>query len=186
MGDAATTRWARLARRLRVPLGFVLAAFYLWRARPTWTSLSIGTAIVLLGLIIRALAAGHIRKNLALTATGPYAHVRHPLYLGSLLLGIGFAIAGRDVWTWAAMLLLFLLIYVPVIRSEEAYLARQFPEYDDYARRVPALLPSRTSARELGSGFSRQLYMQHHEYNALLGAAAMLAALLIKIAYFAK
>src|SRR5215471_14807331 len=82
--------WKRIARRIRVPLGFVFAAFYLWRALPTWGSIGAGLIVVCLGLITRALAAGHVKKDRVLTTTGPYAYVRNPLYLGSILLGIGF------------------------------------------------------------------------------------------------
>ena len=176
--------WSRIARRIRVPLGFAFAAFYLWRAKPTWTSLVIGTVIALLGIFIRAVASGHVEKNRVLTMTGPYAYVRNPLYLGSIIIGIGFAIAARDVWVFVAIILLFVVIYLPVIRSEEAFLRGQFPEYDDYARRVPSLLPHTLLFRQIRKGFSRKLYFSHREYNSLLGAAAMLAALVVKILWF--
>lgn len=176
--------WSRIARRVRVPLGFAFAAFYLWRARPTWLSLLIGTAIALLGILLRAIASGHVEKNRVLTMTGPYAYVRNPLYLGSIIIGVGFGIAARDVWIFLAIILLFAVVYVPVIHSEEAFLRSQFREYDDYARRVPSLLPQTLLLRQIMSGFSRELYFKHHEYNSLLGTAAMLAALVIKILWF--
>jgi len=77
------------------------------------------------------------------------------------------------------------LIYVPVIRSEEAFLRGQFESYDDYVRRVPQLLPRTLWMSGLTAGFSRELYLQHREYNALIGAAAMLAALVVKMLWFA-
>ncbi len=176
--------WSRIARRIRVPLGFVLAAFYLWRARPTWSFLLIGSVIALLGILIRAVASGHVEKNRVLATSGPYAYVRNPLYLGSIVIGIGFAIAARDVWVAIAIILLFVVIYVPVIRSEEAFLRGQFPDYDDYARRVPSLLPHTLLFRQIMSGSSRKLYFSHREYNSLLGAVAVLAALVVKILWF--
>jgi protein-S-isoprenylcysteine O-methyltransferase Ste14 len=178
--------WGRLARRIRVPLGFVFAAFYFWRAKPTWVWLATGAAIACLGIAIRALASGHVQKNRELTMTGPYTYVRNPLYLGSIVIAIGFAVAARDIWIAVAILLLFVLIYMPVIRSEEAFLRGQFPQYDDYARRVPSLLPRTLLVRQITKGFSRELYMKHREYNALLGAAAMLAALIIKVLWFSR
>ena len=81
-------------------------------------------------------------------------------------------------------LVLFALIYVPVIRSEEAFLRQRFAEYDSYARRVPRLLPKTVWFAGLTDGFSRELYWQHREYNALIGAAAMLAALVVKMIWF--
>ena len=176
--------WGRMARRIRVPLGFVLAVFYFWRARPTWTSIAVGGAIACAGILVRALASGHVQKNRELTMTGPYAYVRNPLYLGSIIIAIGFAVAVRDIWVALAMLLLFALIYVPVIRAEETFLRGQFPGYDDYAQRVPALLPRTLLVRQITRDFSRELYLQHREYNALLGAAAMLAALVVKMLWF--
>lgn len=176
--------WSRIARRIRVPLGFALAAFYLWRARPTWRSLLIGGAIALLGILLRAVASGHVEKNRVLTMTGPYAYVRNPLYLGSIIIGVGFGIAARDVWIFLTIVLLFAVVYLPVIRSEETFLRSQFREYDDYSRRVPSLLPHTLRLRQIMSGFSRELYFKHREYNSLLGAAAMLAALVVKILWF--
>jgi protein-S-isoprenylcysteine O-methyltransferase Ste14 len=176
--------WSRIARRIRVPLGFVFAAFYLWRAKPAWTSLLIGTAIALLGIFVRAVASGHVEKDRVLTTTGPYAYVRNPLYFGSIVIGIGFAVASRDLWIFIAIVLLFVIIYLPVIRSEEAFLRCQFREYDDYARRVPSLLPHTLLFRQITEGFSCELYFSHREYNSLLGAAAMLVALVVKILWF--
>jgi protein-S-isoprenylcysteine O-methyltransferase Ste14 len=176
--------WSRIARRVRVPLGFAFAAFYLWRARPTWTSLFVGTAIALLGIFLRAVASGHVEKDRVLATSGPYAYVRNPLYAGSIIIGIGFTIAARDLWVLIAVVLLFIVIYLPVIRSEEAFLRGQFPEYADYARRVPSLLPHTLLFRQITKGFSRELYFSHREYNSLLGAAAMLAALVVKVLWF--
>jgi len=177
--------WSRKARRLRVPLGFLFAAFYIWRAHPNWTSLSIGIPVACAGIAIRALASGHIQKNREVTKSGPYAYVRNPLYLGSIIIGVGFAIAARDLWIGVALAVFFLAVYIPVIRSEQNHLRQHFPAYDDYAQRVPALLPRTLWFPGAAQGFSRELYFRHREYNALLGAAAMLAVLVAKILWFA-
>jgi len=176
--------WSRVARRIRVPLGFLFAAFYLWRARPDWLSLVAGGAVVGGGLFVRAMASGHVKKNEQLASTGPYAYCRNPLYLGSIIVAIGFAIAARDVWVAAGIAILFVVIYVPVMRSEEAFLRQHFMEFENYASRVPRLLPKTLWFAGLTSGFSRELYRQHREYNAFIGAAAMLAALVVKMLWF--
>jgi len=176
--------WGRVARRIRVPLGFLFAAFYLWRARPDGWSLALGAAVAALGLFLRAMASGHVKKNEELATTGPYALCRNPLYLGSIIIAIGFAIASRDLWVAIVIVLLFATIYVPVIRSEEAFLRQHFAEYEDYARHVPRLLPRTLGWSGLTAGFSRALYQQHREYNAFIGAAAMLAALVVKMLWF--
>jgi protein-S-isoprenylcysteine O-methyltransferase Ste14 len=188
MGDLSAAKsnitWNRVARRIRVPMGFAFAIFYFWRAKPTWKLLVLGALVASLGIVTRAAASGQVKKNEELTVTGPYAYVRNPLYLGSIVIAIGFAVAARDVWVAVAILAMFVLIYVPVIRSEETFLRKQFFSYDDYARRVPRLLPHTLLFRQTMDGFSRELYWQHREYNALLGAAAMLAALVAKILWF--
>jgi protein-S-isoprenylcysteine O-methyltransferase Ste14 len=176
--------WSRVARRIRVPLGFLFAAFFFWRARPDGVSLALGGAVAMLGVFVRAMASGHVKKNEQLATTGPYAYCRNPLYLGSIIIAIGFAIAARDVWVALGIVVLFTAIYVPVIHSEEAFLRSHFAAYDAYARRVPRLLPRTVWLSGLTSGFARALYLQHREYNALIGAAAMLAALVVKMIWF--
>jgi protein-S-isoprenylcysteine O-methyltransferase Ste14 len=176
--------WGRVARRIRVPLAFLFALFYFWRARPDWLSLAAGAIVAAAGVFLRAMASGHVKKNEQLATTGPYAYCRNPLYLGSIIIAIGFAIASRDLWVALGIIGLFAVIYVPVIRSEEAFLRQQFADYHSYSRRVPRLLPRRVWFPGLTSGFSRELYLQHREYNALIGAAAMLAALVVKMLWF--
>src|SRR6516164_10661480 len=173
--------WKTIARRIRVPLGFLFAVFYLWRAQPNWLSLAVGGAVAVIGIFLRAVASGHVNKNEVLATTGPYAYCRNPLYLGSIIIAIGFAIASRDRWVAVVIVLLFAAIYVPVIRSEEAFLRQHFAQYEDYAGRVPRLLPRTLWWSGLTAEFSRALYQQHHEYNAFIGAAATLAALIVKM-----
>jgi protein-S-isoprenylcysteine O-methyltransferase Ste14 len=163
-----------------VPVGFLFAAAYIWLARPDWASIGAGAVIALTGVGVRAAASGHVRKNEQLTTTGPYAYTRNPLYLGSVIIGAGFAVAARSWWIAAMLVVIFAAIYVPVIRAEEAFLRRRFPEFANYAERVPRLLP-RVGRGDTGEGFSRELYLQHREYNALIGTLAMLAALIIKL-----
>jgi protein-S-isoprenylcysteine O-methyltransferase Ste14 len=177
----ASVTWTKIARRIRVPLGFAFTALYLWLATPTLISMIIGSALIIPGLAIRALASGHVQKNEQLTTTGPYAYTRNPLYLGSLILAVGFAISARNWWIGAALVLIFLAIYLPVIRGEEAFLKEHFPEFGEYARQVPRLLP-RLSSLSGGRGtFTWDLYRKHREYNATLGALAILAALTLKL-----
>lgn len=178
--------WSRIATRIRVPLGFLFAAAYWWFARPRWTWIVAGAVFVCCGLGIRAAAAGHIRKNRELTVSGPYAYTRNPLYLGSILIAIGFVVAARNVWIGLAAVAMFLLIYLPVIRAEEQYLRSAFPGYTDYASQVPRFLPRLTSYRSAAQapgGYSRELYLRHREYNAFLGSALMMAALIAKMIF---
>ena len=173
--------WSAIARRIRVPLGFALAVFYLWVAQPTWKSLAGGALVTVPGILLRALASGHVRKNQELTTTGPYAYTRNPLYLGSLVMAVGFAWAARSIWVLLLIAMMFFLIYLPVIRAEEAFLRATFPNFEEYSCRVPRLLPRLGSGRRVSGEFSPQLYWLHHEYNAVLGSAALIAALVAKL-----
>jgi protein-S-isoprenylcysteine O-methyltransferase Ste14 len=178
-------QWSQIARRIRVPLGFLFAVVYFWLARPTWLSIALGLIVVAPGLLVRALASGHVRKNESLATSGPYAYTRNPLYLGSLLIGVGFAIAARSWWVGAALALMFFAIYLPVIRDEEAFLRQKFPEFEEYARRVPRMLPRLTASshESEASRFSLKLYLKHREWNALLGAVLMMVGLTIKMLF---
>ena len=178
--------WPQIARRIRVPVGFAFAAFYFWAARPVYWSLAAGAALAAAGLLIRALASGHVTKNEALTTTGPYAYVRNPLYLGSLVTAAGFALAARSLWIAAGMTLIFLIIYLPVIRAEETFLCAQFPEFDDYRRHVPRLVPRCRPYAHSSAPFSWDLYFKHREYNALIGAVLMISALAAKMFWLTK
>ena len=174
--------WSQIARRIRVPLGFLFAVLYFWLARPSWRSMMLGTILIVPGLLIRALASGHVRKNEALATSGPYAYTRNPLYLGSLLIGWGFAVAARSWWVGVALVVMFFAIYVPVIGDEEAFLRQKFPEFEEYARRVPRMLPRiRPGSGDSTGGFSFDLYLKHREYNALLGCVLLTGALIVKM-----
>jgi protein-S-isoprenylcysteine O-methyltransferase Ste14 len=180
--------WSPVARRIRVPLGFVFAVLYFWLARPTWRFIALGAIVIAPGLLIRALASGYVRKNETLATAGPYAYTRNPLYLGSSLMGIGFALAARSWWVGIALILMFFAIYLPVIRDEEAFLRGKFPEFDEYARRVPRMLPRFSPHSSIEKDgpvrFSFDLYLKHREYKALLGAVAMMSVLAVKMRLF--
>jgi protein-S-isoprenylcysteine O-methyltransferase Ste14 len=179
-------RWQRIARRIRVPLGFLTAALYLfdlWRRAPLAAAVAWSLALVVPGLWLRGYAAGYVKKNRELTQTGPYAYTRNPLYLGSMLLAAGFAVA---LLSWPVALLLaigFVAIYVPVIASEERFLRATFPDFDEYCQRVPRLIPRLFPTPRLrGEGthgtFSFGLYLRHREYNAGIGAALLYLSLI--------
>lgn len=191
------TRWQRIASRIRVPLGFLTAAVYLFELyrRPTaLAAVAWSLALVLPGLWLRAYAAGYVKKNRELTTSGPYAHTRNPLYLGSMLMAAGFALALRS-WPVALLLAIgFSIIYVPVIAAEERFLRSAFPEFANYSRTVPRLIPRLTPAKPAApdspqtaaapvasgppAGFSLALYLRHREYNAGIGAALLYLSLL--------
>ncbi len=175
--------WQRVARRIRVPLGFVFAAVFLLLARPGSESLLVSLALVLPGLWLRGYAAGYVKKNEELTTTGPYAYTRNPLYLGSMLIAFGFGAASQSWILIVVLAALFFAIYLPTIRSEEQFLRGQFSGFEAYARQVPRLFPQIMPAEGAAPAgrFSRERYLHHREYNASIGAAAIYAALLLRL-----
>ena len=179
------TTWQRVARRIRVPLGFVFAAIFLALAHPSAESLLVSLLLVLPGLWLRGYAAGYVKKNRELTQTGPYAYTRNPLYLGSMLLAFGFAGASQSLPLIVLLAALFFAIYLPTIRSEEQFLRATFPGFDAYAQSVPRLFPRITPAHTTAArgSFSRELYLRHREYNGSIGAAAIYVALLLRLVY---
>jgi len=172
--------WSKIARRIRVPLGFVSAGVYLWLAQPTKLSIAIGSLVAVPGLVIRTLASGHVQKNEALAVAGPYAHTRNPLYFGSLVMAVGFATASRSWWVTLLLLVIFFTIYLPVIRSEEEFLRARFPGFAAYERNVPRLFPRLRPSVSSTNLFSWHLYWKHREYNAALGTALMMLGLVLK------
>ena len=179
--EPALATWSRVARRIRVPLSFAFAIAYAWLAHPTRTSLLAGGLLVVPGLLLRLLASGHVQKDRQLTTSGPYAYTRNPLYLGSLIMAAGFVVAARSGWILAMLIVMFIMIYVPVIAGEERYLRQTFPEYDDYARHVPRLAMRFTRYGNQRGSFSSDRYWQHREYQAVIGCLAVLAVLVVKL-----
>ena len=197
--------------KLRLRAAWAIGPVYLILARPTVPLLVVGAAVALLGGVVRAWAAGTIRKNRVLATTGPYAYTRNPLYFGSFLIAIGLVIAsGR--WWFVILLVIYLAIYHPVMLKEEKRLERLFgDDYRQYESAVPRFFPRLRPARfqpamasaaastsvpvasvapvsavpsppRTARGFFRR-YLQHREYQALLGLAVTFLILAAKIAF---
>jgi protein-S-isoprenylcysteine O-methyltransferase Ste14 len=173
--------YADVVARLRVTCGFILVAAFAWFSRPDARSLALGLPISALGLVVRAWATGHVEKNIRLAESGPYAYVRNPLYIGTLLVAAGFAIASRQ-WPLAVLFgVVFLFIYLPAIELEEQHLRELFPDFAAYAERVPALWPTLRPVRRT-ERFRGELYVRNREYQALIGFLVGALYLVIKLA----
>lgn len=171
--------YADAVAKLRVPAGFLLVAAFLYFADPDTRSLSIGVPVAFGGVLLRGWAAGHLEKNRQLAVSGPYAHLRNPLYLGTLIVGLGFVIAARRWELGVLFALVFGCVYLPVIELEEQHLRKLFLSYDDYSTRVPMLIP-RLRRPVNPRRFSMALYRVNQEYQAAIGFFAGLAVLLWK------
>ena len=161
--------------RWRVALGFTFAAIVLWLATPTVTSMLIGSGVALVGEAIRLWAAGHVEKSREVTRSGPYRFTRHPLYVGSTIIGVGIVVASNS-WIVGAIVLLYLgTTITAAIRAEEAHLREKFGgEYDAYASRVAP--PMRRS-------FSRSRAFANREHHTIAGLVVALALLALKVGY---
>jgi len=160
--------YADFVARLRVPSGFVIVLVFAWFSHPTVESLLFGVPVSLAGLALRGWAAGCLAKNQQLATGGPYAYTRNPLYVGTLLVAIGLAIASRSAGLALLFAVVFLFVYLPVIQNEEQHLRKIFPDYASYADTVPALFPRLTPAQR-GAHFRWSLYRKNQEYQAGLG-----------------
>jgi len=173
-------RYADAVQRLRVPLGFLLVGLFAWLAAPSATSLTVGLPLAACGVALRAWAAGCLYKNQRLATGGPYALVRNPLYLGTLLVAAGLVLATRR-WELAVVFAAaFTFVYFPTIELEEQHLRKLFPEYEAYAGRVGLLVPTFGSGY-VGEGFSWSQYWKNEEYNAPAGFALGAAFLVYRV-----
>ena len=183
MTPAATNFWIRW----RVRIGYPVALVYLILARPTPRSLAIGALVGALGIVIRARAAGYLRKHEALAVSGPYAFTRNPLYFGSVILGAGFVVAGDSLWAAIIVAAYLALFYPAVMEREESELHAHYGDaFLEYAARVPLFWPRVRLApqpRESSPKFSSQLYRRNREYQAALGFLVGLALLCAKMLF---
>ena len=169
----------------RTRAGWLMALPYLWFATPTVAHVWWGALLAVAGVAIRAWAAGTVAKGRELATTGPYAFVRHPLYLGGALIGAGVAIGGGH-WIWPLTIGVFLArMYRATIGAEEAFLEQRFgAAYRDYRSCVPALVPSMQryrGAEPVSHGFSVGAYVGNGEWHVVLGAAAVFGWLAAKV-----
>jgi len=172
--SSKTNFWIRWRVRVGYPVG--IAAF--WFARPQTKWLLSGVAIAILGLILRGYAAGHLRKHKQLATSGPYAFTRNPLYLGSILLALGFSVASHS-WISTLLLAAYLAIFYPVvIRREQGELEAMYgAAFVEYASQVPAFWPRLSPATASTERFSWPLYRQNREYEAAIGLVVAMAIL---------
>jgi Phospholipid methyltransferase len=174
--------------RWRVRAGYPVAVVYLALAHPKPRWILLGALVAAIGLLIRGASSGHLRKDLELATSGPYAHTRNPLYLGSAFLAAGFAIAGGSWWAGLLVVAYFGIFYYAVMRNEERDLHRRFgAAFDAYALRVPLFFPwfaranATPSGSETGRQFSWAQYRRNREYKALIGAIVGVGVLFLRM-----
>jgi len=168
--------------RWRVRLGYPLAIAVLGFSRPTPRSILLGALTGIIGLWVRAYAAGYLHKQEILTVTGPYAHTRNPLYFGSAMLALGAGIATRS-WTSALILIVYFAVFYSIVMRREAneLRLRHGASFEEYALAVPLFIPRLTAAKPPGGSdgsFSLTQYKKNHEWQAAVGFLFLLLFLL--------
>jgi len=159
--------------RWRVPIGFVLAIIVLGQTSPTWITLAAGGGMACAGEGLRVWAAGHLLKGREVTVSGPYRWCRHPLYLGSGLMGLGFVIACGSVLVAVVVLAYLGVTLLAAILTEEAVLRERFGnEYDRYVDG----LTSHSDRR-----FSVDRAIDNREYRAIFGLVMVVGLLAFRI-----
>jgi protein-S-isoprenylcysteine O-methyltransferase Ste14 len=168
--------------RLRVRAGLFLAVAVILLARPTWSSILLGILISFLGLVIRAWASGHLRKEKALAVSGPYRYSRNPLYVGNFLLGIGITAGARSWWVLGLCIAYYAIFYPMIIRRERERMKNLFPQqYIEYGKKVPLFFPSLRKHLPANGRFRWSLYKRNKEYRALLGTVLVWLVLVAKL-----
>jgi len=172
----------RVLQRLRVPVALSLALSLLFFANPSLPTVLIGCSLAFLGMLIRAWASGHIRKDSELAVTGPYAHCRNPLYFGSFLLGTGFTFASGVWWISLIFMVYFFAVYIPVMQAESVDLTKLFGKsYQGYSAKVPMFLPRIFTKEATDTHFDLGLYLLHREYRVIIGFVLALAFLAVRV-----
>jgi protein-S-isoprenylcysteine O-methyltransferase Ste14 len=163
---------ARLAR-WRVRLGFVAGLVAFGFARPTWSTWWAGLAVAIAGEIVRIWAAGHLEKSREVTRSGPYRWMRHPLYVGSILIAAGAAVAARNTAVAAVIALYMASTITAAVRTEEAHLRQAFGDtYDRYRESLAEPMPR---------AFSIERVVRNREYRAAVGLLLGFALLALKV-----
>jgi len=163
---------ARLAR-FRVTLGFIVGVVCFWLAQPSWRTVVVGGLIAIPGEMLRLWAAGHIEKGREITRSGPYRFVRHPLYLGSSIMAIGFAVAAGSGIVVALVAGYMGLTLLAAMQTEERALDQKFNgEYSAYRE---------GRAEPVARRFSWQRVVANREYRAAAGVAIGLGLLALEM-----
>jgi protein-S-isoprenylcysteine O-methyltransferase Ste14 len=165
----------RRIARLRVPIGFLSGVLVLWLAHPTARTLTLGAIIAAAGEALRVWAAGHLEKGSEVTASGPYALTRHPLYVGSIIIGLGLAVASASIVVAVLVLAYLAITLTAAIRTEEAHLTEKF------GAAYPEYRAGRTAT--VSRAFSLARAMRNREYRAIVGLVIAIGVLALKMSF---
>jgi protein-S-isoprenylcysteine O-methyltransferase Ste14 len=183
-----TRRWRRWVAHNRVRVTIIVILIYVAFSNPHWSGLAVGVILIIMGQAARFWGAGYLEKNVKLARGGPYRLVRHPLYFGSFLMGLGLAFSVEDAAWWTfGYLLLFIAFFLPAIHVEELRLQSIFgAEYQDLMVEVPGLLPRLTPPpsppqQPVDTSFSWARVVSNREVRSVVAMVAIVALQAVKI-----
>lgn len=137
-----------------------------WLGNTNLTLLYAGAAVAAAGELIRMWASGHVKKNKELATDGPYAYARHPLYVGNILILVGYSVASNTWWSFVLMAFLLWFYYPPAISYEDKKLKNIFGEqWVEWSQNIHALIPTfRSNSGSASSDWSfKQSLMKNGE-----------------------
>lgn len=165
-------------------MGFLAAAWFIWKATPTTASVIAGAAVMLFGELIRFISAGTLKKYREVARTGIYAYTRNPLYIGSFFLGAGACVMGRDILFSVVFVVAFIAVYSRVIAREEKFLISRYgTDYEQYIAEVPKIFPRTIQLAPLFRQTSAAHAFHNKEGHTLLGIAGIIAVMIVKMLY---
>jgi len=174
--------FSRFLVRRRTFFSWALPLVLVLFADPWAPLLVMGASLVAVGVGIRLWASGHLVKSERLATSGPFSHLRNPLYLGSLVMLLGYCAMSARWWSYPLFLALFALFYYPTIRWEEEFLRGKFgKQYEDYVLQVPCFLPRLTAAYPNGERFSWLQAQRNGELTSAALAAVMIALFILRL-----
>ncbi len=151
--------------RIRVHMAYFLLIVFAFSARPAAPYFWVGTAMVWAGVLIRAWAAGIIKKDNELAVEGPYSLCRNPLYVGNFLIGYGICVINSHWWSFALLTVYFLLIYPFTIKKEERKLSQFFGDtFARYKQQVRRFIPRLTPYKTVGGWSIRQYLIDNKDF----------------------
>lgn len=166
--------------KYRAFIGIVCLLVLLYLAAPTPTSTAIGFFFIIAGMFFRAWASGYINKDNELATKGPYALTRNPLYFGNFVLGLGIAIAGNNIASYAIFIAYYFLFFPFLMALEHKRLKKKFgASYEQWAEKSHSFFPKLKKVKD--SDFNISYYMQNKEYRVLYFSLFIIAIMILKV-----
>lgn len=167
--------------KYRVSFSLLFVIMYIFISRPAFQFLPFALSLIMIGEALRLWASGYLRKGVKLANSGPYAFVRHPLYIGNFFLGLGFILLAWNLLLLFIFISFFIFFYFCTIKAEDEELLKSFgQEYLDYKKQVPLILPRLRSFKGEKEKYNWALIRKNREHKTIIGLVLIFAIQLLK------